>query len=249
MTSYLRHLLTTVAVPAGGSLLAIVVAGALATDSGTGDHTRPADGIGSATVHTLTLLLVSASVAALIAACVAVAARALPAAGSLVAVADRGLPVVIVASAAVVVAVARGGAMHPVVLGVVLAVPAGVPMAARLTTALTGELRRTSVTMARTLGVGPRRLLLRRALPGAALHTAPTFATALAWLAVAVLVAEPLSGQSGLGALTVAAIDAGDTDRLQVLAAVAVVVVTAVAVLGAVARAAADPVVRLADRP
>ncbi len=244
MSSYLRRLPTTVAVPAVGSLLAIVVAGALSPDPGTAQASRPAVGIGPAATHTLTLLLTSAVIAALIATVVALAARRLPIIGVLVAAADRVLPMVIVAMSAVAVSVGRGSPVHPVVLAAILAVPAGVALAARLADALSGELRRTSATMARMLGIGPRRLLLRRALPGATLRVVPAITTTVAWLTVAVLVAEPITRRSGLGSLTVAAIDDHDAARLQVLAAVLIVGVTAVGVLGAVARAAADPRIR-----
>ncbi|MCS3876787.1 ABC transporter permease subunit [Gordonia amarae] len=249
MTAHLRHLLTTVSVPAVGSLLAIVVAGALAPAPGADASARPGDGIGSATVHTLTLFLLAAAVAALTAVVVAVTAPAVPVVGALVSVAARGLPVVIVASAAIVVAVTREGPVHPLPLGVVLAAPAGVAMAARLTDALTDEQRQTSVTMARTLGVAPRRLVFGRALPAAALRLVPAFAATLAWLAVAVLAAETLTGRSGLGPLTVDAIAADDTARLQVLAAVAVALVVAAWLLGSMARTVADPRVRPAERP
>ena len=162
MSSYFRRLPTTVAVPAVGSLLAIVVAGALSPDPGTAQASRPAVGIGPAATHTLTLLLTSAVIAALIATVVALAARRLPIIGVLVAAADRVLPMVIVAMSAVAVSVGRGSPVHPVVLAAILAVPAGVALAARLADALSGELRRTSATMARMLCIGPRRLLLRR---------------------------------------------------------------------------------------
>ena len=249
MTAHLRHLLTTVSVPAVGSLLAIVVAGMLAGDRRADTAARPEDGIGSATVVTLTLFLIAAAATALIAVALAVTARAVPVVGAVVRAAAPGLPIVIVAAAAIVVALARGGPVHPVLLGAVLGVPAGVATAARLTGALAGEWRQTSVTMARTLGIGLRRLLLRRALPAAVLRIVPAFAATLAWLAVAVLAAETLTGRSGLGPLTVDALAAGDTARLQVLAAVAVALVAAAWLLGSVARAAADPRVRVADRP
>ena len=259
MTAHLRRLLTTVSVPAVGSLLAIVVAGALApgpaADASAADASapdasaRPGAGIGSATVHTLTLFLLAATAAALIAVVVAVTAPAVPVVGALASVATRGLPMVIAVAAAIVVTLARGGPVHPLPLGVVLAIPAGVATAARLTDELAAEQRQQSVTMARTLGVAPRRLLLRRALPAAVASLVPAFATTLAWLAVAVLAAEALTGRSGLGPLTVDAIADDDTARLQVLAAVAVALVAGAWLLGAVARAVADPRVRPADRP
>ena len=71
----------------------------------------------------------------------------------------------------------------------------------------------------------------------------PAITTTVAWLTVAVLVAEPITRRSGLGSLNVAAIDDHDAARLQVLAAVLIVGVTAVGT-GAVGPAAADPRIR-----
>ena len=247
MTLHLRRLSATAAIPAVGSLTAIVVAGVLAPDAAPG--TAPARGIGAAAASTFSLLLVSGVTTIMIVGVAAVAGRALPAVGTLMSAAWRILPLLIVAAAVVVTILVRGGPLHVVPLGVILAVPAGLAVGSRLTGALAEQLAHTSVTMARTLGVDARRLLIRRALPAASLDSLPVVAAALGGLAVGAVVAEPLTGRSGLGLFIVDAVADGDAARQQVAAAVTVIAVTVAGVLGASARAAADPRIRLTGHP
>ena len=69
------------------------------------------------------------------------------------------------------------------------------------------------------------------------------------YIAVGAVVAEPLTGRSGLGLFIVDAVADGDAARQQVAAAVTVIAVTVAGVLGASARAAADPRIRLTGHP